>query len=168
MDYCTTGQWPDRDLDDQPDFQRYFDEARGQVPYTPIRRFVEPAGGLLERSGGYYNLIPGRVVSSQTRLKNMAYEYPAYGWTMNPESPPWVPSVPATGKFIVLNSTSNFSTQHSFLQPTGALTMQSEQTWLTRIQNFFSPQAVSQSQSVGTGTNNGVYMNSYGFGTDNG
>lgn len=109
-----------------------------------------PGNSLFERQGGSYNLIPGRAISAQTRLKNLPYELPAYGWTKNPERDPFMPQVPGLPQQTIrLPTVTNFTTQPEFLQPITNLQIQNDLNWMSRFRAAIFGQAqatVAQNQ----------------------
>lgn len=109
-----------------------------------------PGNSLFERQAGSYNLIPGRAISAQTRLKNLPYELPAYGWTKNPEIDPFIPQVPGLPKQTInLPTVTNYTTQPEFLQPITNLQIQNDLNWMARFRAAIFGQAqatVAQNQ----------------------
>lgn len=125
---------------------KYYVNAQG-LPVVPMTRYLEIGGGdtLANRQSGTYNLIPGRALSAQTRLKNMSWELPAANWTINPDGEPYILRVPGLPQTIYnLPTQTNFTTQPEFLQPITNLQIQNDMSWLQQFRAAIFGQATQQ------------------------
>ena len=106
-----------------------------------------PGSFLGERASGTYNLIPGRALSAQTRLKNMAYELPADGWTINADGAPYLLRVPGIpGMTMNLVTQNQFASQPAFLQPLTNLQIQSDIGFMNKFRSAIFGSAAEQVQ----------------------
>lgn len=121
------------------------------VPDTmvPVQRINSVIGdSLANRSQGTYTQIPPRVLSAQTRMKNMAYELPSDTWTHNPEGPAYIVRVPGLpNQVISLQTLNNFTTQPEFLQPLTNLEIEQTVTWINKFRAAIFGQANKQAQA---------------------
>lgn len=118
------------------------------LPLSQLQRYDVPGDTLANRSQGTHNLIPGFILSAQTRMKNQQYEFPATGFTKNPESPPWVVNVPGLPKqYIKMNTVNSFSTQPMYLSPIANLEIQNRQSMYNRLRAAVLGEAASSDMS---------------------
>lgn len=122
------------DIADRRWFNFQFGKAKS-LPLTPYYQLPQPGDTLANRAYGTHTLIPGRPWSAQTRLKNMSWELPAYGWTINPDGAPYLLRTPGLpGVQMVTPTVNALTSQPEYLQPMVNLQIQNSLNWLQQFQ----------------------------------
>lgn len=130
---------------DRNDWNNHMEPRAKSLPIVPWGQTTDVYGSLSDREKGTYNLIPGRALSAQTRLKNMTWELPSAVWTQNPDGAPYIVRVPGLpGQVINLPTQNAFTTQPEFLQPITNLQIQNDMNWLQQFRAAIFGQAFSQ------------------------
>ena len=110
------------------------DNNAKSLPLIPFEQVKTYGDTLANRSGGTHKVLPTRALSAQTRLKNVQYELPAYGFTNNPETAPWRVQTPAIpGQTQYMATVNNFTVQPMFLSPIANMQIQSNMNWINKL-----------------------------------